>query len=267
MKKISLFTIKALFLPVLFVACIAEQKGPPVKLIAHRGGVVENGIPENSREALLRASEKGYWGVELDAQMTKDSILIAHHDRDFKRYYGLDRQVSETRWTEISELVSPNGTRVQTLEEALSLCADLGLNVMIDNKVPGLPITVFENLLQMLDSLQLREKALMIGNSESTDFFTGKIALSCTKEQLEQNMLRLDYDPANYYFFGNPTPEDAEWAKKNNIMIVGVINEWALDKETEQEEAERIKQNIRINGIEYVQLDSKYDALFLTGND
>ena len=77
-------------------------------------------------------------------------------------------------------------------------------------------------------------------------------------------MLRNDYNPDNYYFFGNPSKDDAAWAKKNNIMIVGVINEWAIKKESEQEEVETIIQNLKLNGIEFVQLDSKYDRYFIT---
>lgn len=232
-------------------------------MIAHRGGVVQEDTPENSREALLKAAERGYWGVELDARMTKDSVLITHHDKDFIRYYEVDKEVAEMDWEEVSALISTSGTRVQTLEEALVLCAELKLNVMIDNKINGLPIPLFEEMLRQLDELGLRETALMIGNSASTEYFTGKIALSCSREQLEENMLRADYDPNNYYLFRNPSAEDAEWAKQHNIRIVGIINEWALDKERELEEATEIKENILRNGIEYVQLDSKYDSFFL----
>lgn len=245
-------------------ACSAPLEQVDMKLIAHRGGVVGSEVPENSKEALLLASEKEYWGVELDMRITKDSVLIAHHDPHLLRFYDVERKVTEMRWDEIEGLVSHNGTKVQKLDDALALCAELGLNVMIDNKVEGLPISVFEQLVELLDYYGLLRNALMIGSDASTEYFTGKIRLSCTREQLEQNMLRNDYSPGNYYYFGNPTKEDATWAKKNNIMVVGVINEWVIKKESEQEEVEMIIQNLLVNGIEYVQLDSKYDSYFDT---
>ena len=77
-------------------------------------------------------------------------------------------------------------------------------------------------------------------------------------------MRRADYSTNHYYYFGNPTEEDAEWAKKNNIMVVGVINEWALPKESEQQEEEKIQLHLKANNVGYVQLDSKYDTYFLS---
>ena len=264
MNRISFHPIIITLFIFIFAMCSAPSERVVMKRIAHRGGVVENEIPENSKEALLQAAKKNYWGVELDMRITKDSVLIAHHDPLFLRYYGVAREVTEMRWDEISRLVSDSGTKVQKLEDAMSLCAKVGLNVMIDNKVEGLPISVFDQLIDLLDRHNLRKKALMIGTSASTEHFTGKIRLSCTRKQLEQNMLRNDYNPDNYYFFGNPTKDDAAWAKKNNIMVVGVINEWAIKKESEQEEVETIIQNLKLNGIEFVQLDSKYDRYFIT---
>ncbi|WP_436415010.1 glycerophosphodiester phosphodiesterase [Petrimonas sp.] len=263
MKKTVLFFLIIFSLSGV-LSCTSTQSGESIKLIAHRGGVVEAGSPENSREALLKAAEKGYWAVELDTRMTKDSVLITHHDRNFNRYFGVDRQVSEMTWVEIDSLVSESGTKVQKLEDALQLCAEKGLNVMIDNKISGFPQPVFDELLRLLDKYNLRTNALMIGTTESTEFFTGKIRLSCSREQLEQNMRRADYSTNHYYYFGNPTEEDAEWAKKNNIMVVGVINEWALPKESEQQEVEKIQLNLKANNVGYVQLDSKYDTYFLS---
>ncbi|MDO5524422.1 MAG: glycerophosphodiester phosphodiesterase family protein [Bacteroidia bacterium] len=263
MKQLILYIFPLLLSLIFGVTCSQAPENDSIKLIAHRGGVVEAGSPENSREALLKAAQRGYWAVELDTRITKDSVLITHHDRNFKRYYGLNRQVSEMDWAEINSLVSEAGTNVQKLEDALALCAEKGLNVMIDNKIPGFPQPVFEELLQLLDKYNLRTNALMIGTTESTEYFTGKIRLSCTREQLEQNMLRTDYSPDNYYYFGNPSTEDAQWAKENDIMIVGVINEWALPKESEDREIEKIIQNLKANDVGYVQLDSKYDSRFI----
>lgn len=264
MNRTSFHPIIITFFILVFTMCSVPSERVVMKRIAHRGGVVENEIPENSIEALLQAAKKNYWGVELDMRITKDSVLIAHHDPHFLRYYGESREVTEMRWDEIDRLVSDSGTKVQKLEDALSLCAKEGLNVMIDNKVKGLPIHVFDQLIDLLDTHNLRKTALMIGTTASTEHFTGKIRLSCTRKQLEQNMLRNDYNPDNYYFFGNPSKDDAAWAKKNNIMIVGVINEWAIKKESEQEEVETIIQNLKLNGIEFVQFDSKYDRYFIT---
>lgn len=264
MRKLTLHTlILAAFLAV-GTSCSTNTKSDSIKLIAHRGGVVESGSPENSREALLKAAERGYWAVELDTRVTKDSVLITHHDKDFNRYFNHNRQVSDMTWLEIESLVSESGTKVQKLEDALILCEEKGLNVMIDNKISGFHESVFEELIRLLDKHNLRSNALMIGTTASTEFFTGKIRLSCTREQLEENMRRADYSPNNYYYFGNPSAEDAIWAKENNIMVVGVINEWAFRDKNEREEVEKIVTQLRDNQIQYIQLDLKYDSWILS---
>ncbi|MDD2474830.1 MAG: glycerophosphodiester phosphodiesterase family protein [Dysgonamonadaceae bacterium] len=237
------------------------------KLIAHRGGVVDSITPENSREALLKAIENNYWMVEVDMRLTKDGVLITHHEKDFRKYFNVDKDVVEMTWDEISLLKSKMGTSVQKLEDVFKLCQEAGINVMLDNKIRGFDKTVCEKIVSLLDKYNLRENSLMIGTSATTEFFTGKVRLSCTRDQLEANMKRLDYNPDNYYYFGNPSPQDAKWANQNGIMIVGVINEWAIPKENEIKNVKKIIHQLKTLNINYVQLDSKYDIYFKESKD
>lgn len=229
-----------------------------VLLIAHRGGVVDSITPENSKEAIIKAAELGYWMVEIDIQVTKDGVLITNHDRNLKKCYGIDRDIADMKWEEISELKSETGALVQNFEDVLTLCRELGLNVMIDNKIKGYDYNLCTRIVNLLDKYELREQALMIGTSATTEFFTGKIRLSCTRQQLENNMLRKDYSPNNYYYFGNPTKEDAEWAREHGIMIVGVINEWAIPKVNEDSIVKETVKNLVDQKVRYIQLDSMY---------
>ncbi|GAB4107899.1 hypothetical protein GCM10028791_03460 [Echinicola sediminis] len=50
------------------------------QLIAHRGGVVNEDLAENSMGALNEAIRRGYDMVEIDVRLTKDSVFITHHD-------------------------------------------------------------------------------------------------------------------------------------------------------------------------------------------
>ncbi len=233
-----------------------------IKLIAHRGGVVDSITPENSKEALLKAAEENYWMIEVDIRLTKDGVLITHHDKDLRRYFNVDKDVVDMTWDEISSLESKMGTSIQKLEDVLIICQKVGMNVMLDNKIKGFDQAVCEQIVDLLDKYHLRENSLMIGTSATTEFFTGKIRLSCTREQLEANMNRSDYNPDNYYYFGNPSPQDALWAKHNKIMIVGVINEWAIPKDNEDTVVKEIVNQLKTLNINYVQLDSKYAVYF-----
>ena len=235
---------------------------PDYYLIAHRGGVVEGDIPENSLIALKMAAERGYRMVEIDMRLTKDNVFITQHDNSFRRYYGIDRKVNDMTWAEIRRLKSQSGSKVQKLENVLRVCSKNNLNVMIDNKVSGNDTVLFSEVVNMLDKYHLRNNALMIGTDESTEFFTGKIRLSCTIEQLKNNKLRKDYKPSNYYLFGYPSGEEADWAVKNNILTVGVINAWPIPEKQLMEEAGKRAEYLKSLGIKHFQIDSKFDVFF-----
>lgn len=245
------------------VAQGTKQATNEFRLIAHRGGVVDDNTAENSLQALQKAADRGYWMVEVDMRLTKDSVLIAHHDRDFERYYGVDTPVSEMTWKEISKLEGDRGNKVLKFEEALSFCSDNGLEVMVDNKIRGFDPVLFTGVVELLEQYNLKDNAFMIGTEESTDFFTGKIKLSCTRQQVEDNMKKPDYSPHNYYLFsGDITKEDVDWALANDIQPVGVINTWGPKTAAKRDEAKERAQKLKAAGVTYFQIDSVYDAFF-----
>jgi len=43
-----------------------------LRLIAHRGGVVDAGRPENSPGAVQAAIHQGYWMIEVDIRQSRD---------------------------------------------------------------------------------------------------------------------------------------------------------------------------------------------------
>ncbi|NGM67068.1 glycerophosphodiester phosphodiesterase [Sphingobacterium sp. SGR-19] len=237
--------------------CCKAQFGH-VKLIAHRGGVVDEQTDENSIASIEKAAAKGYYMVELDVRMTKDSVLIVHHDRDLKRFFGVDKKVDALNWDVLRSLKSANGHTIQKLEDMLRVAADRRLQVMIDLKIQGYQSRRFEEIYTLLSDLHLADRALIIPTEEATDFFRGKIKLSCTKMQIEDYQQRSDYAAQHYYLFSNPSPDDFQWAKRNNIQVVGVINYHPSKKDNYEESAKALKEI----GVEYIQLDSRFDKFF-----
>jgi len=232
-------------------------------LIAHRGGVVDSNRAENSLPAIEAAVERGYKMVEIDLRLTKDSVLIIHHDKNFKRYFGLDKEVSEMNWEDIRKLKSNTGSRVLKFEEALQYCSGK-IEVMIDNKIKGNDTALFGSVIALLKKYKLDKAALMIGTDESTEFFTGKIKLSCTRKQLEENMQKPGYNPLHYYLFGNElTRDDAEWARRNSILAVGVVNAWRYMRlANPAAEAEKDAQRLKNAGLTHFQIDSEFEQFF-----
>ena len=51
--------------------------------ISHRGGALEN--PENTLAAFEDTLSLGYKVIETDLRVTRDSILVIHHDETLQR--------------------------------------------------------------------------------------------------------------------------------------------------------------------------------------
>jgi len=262
--KYSFFIIGFLFL-------LSPIYGQPNKreiqnkyhLIAHRGGVVDNQTAENSLASLKKASQEGYWMVEVDLRLTRDRVLIIHHDRNFKRYYGINKMVSEMTWDEVKELKGDLGNSVLSFEEALKFCQESNLQVMVDNKIDGFDSDLFGKVVALLKKYERSAQALMIGTDESTPFFTGKVKLSCTRQQLEDNMLKPGFNPNYYYLFSkNISKEDMEWTRKHGILAVGAINAWAFKSDTMLKDAQEEAKKLLEAGVSYYQIDSVFGSLF-----
>lgn len=232
------------------------------ELIAHRGGIVNKQIPENSLKALNEAINRGYYMVEVDVRLTKDGVLIAHHDKDFKRYYGEDRLVTAMTWEEIQRLTGDLGQKVLKLEAVLARCEGK-IQVMIDNKIQGFEKEAFDEIINLLDRYGLQEEALMIGTEASTEYFTGKIKLSCSIDQLKENVKRKDFNPFNYYLFSSTIPSaDFNWAKAHSVMVVGAVNTWAYAQKKKKETPEETIYKLKQVGVTYFQIDSIYEPFF-----
>jgi glycerophosphoryl diester phosphodiesterase len=96
----------------LTLASVALMQAGDVRRIAHRGGVVSEQLAENSPSSLEEAIKRGFWMIEVDVRESKDGKLVVHHDPDFKRYYGVERNVADLSWAEIENCVRLPETHV-----------------------------------------------------------------------------------------------------------------------------------------------------------
>ncbi len=91
-------------------------------IIAHRG--VHNnkkGIPENSMLAFKKAIDKNY-AIEFDIEITKDDILVIHHDDNLLRMTGVNKSVEDLTYSEIKELrLLDTKEIIPTFKELLNL--------------------------------------------------------------------------------------------------------------------------------------------------
>ncbi|HZG77314.1 MAG TPA: glycerophosphodiester phosphodiesterase [Paenibacillus sp.] len=94
-----------------------------VKVIAHRGDV--HAAPENTMSSVRAAIAQGADAVEIDVQLSKDGVVVLHHDYTLERVAGVPFPVHELTYPELLALEVKGAwtgmptERIATLEEAL----------------------------------------------------------------------------------------------------------------------------------------------------
>ena len=69
---------------------------------AHRGlHDKDKGVPENSLKAFELAVRGGF-GMEFDLQLTRDGQIVVHHDLSISRTCGVDRNICDMTYEELS---------------------------------------------------------------------------------------------------------------------------------------------------------------------
>jgi glycerophosphoryl diester phosphodiesterase len=95
-----------------------------VRAIAHRGASGER--PENTLAAFDEAVRQGCDGIELDLQLSRDGVVVVHHDRTARKLGGGRRRIGAMDLVEILKLDAGawfdsdfSGERVPTLARVL----------------------------------------------------------------------------------------------------------------------------------------------------
>lgn len=121
---------------------IRARDGAPVPLppvIGHRGAAAR--APENTLAGLRRAKALGCAWVEFDVRLTADGVPVLCHDARLDRMTDGGGRVAEQTLAAVRQLDAGSGfapafagERVPTLDEALSLAAELDLGANIEIK-------------------------------------------------------------------------------------------------------------------------------------
>lgn len=126
--------------------------GSPL-LIAHRGGAAL--APENTMAAFRNAVEN--WGadmLELDVRITRDDVVVIHHDETVDRTTDGSGKVRELSWDQLRKLDAGfhfrdvdgnhtfrgNGVSVPSFQELLERFPDLRLNVEAKSRASAKPL-------------------------------------------------------------------------------------------------------------------------------
>jgi len=109
------------------------------RVIGHRGAAAA--APENTLAGIRKAKELGAAWIEFDVKLTSDGEPILFHDDRLERTTDGNGPVATTALAEIRRLDAGSwfgpafrGEPVPTFEEALMLCAELGLGINVEIK-------------------------------------------------------------------------------------------------------------------------------------
>ena len=242
-------------------ACSARAT-KPVRIISHRGGVVDAQRPENSAGALEEAIRRGNWMVEMDIQESKDGRLVVHHD-GFLQDFGDKRWPIEMTWAEIQQLrAKADGSRVLSFEEYAPLTRNR-VRLMVDVKGPDHSQAFYQALEKVFRDNGLLDSVFMISDRpEPRAYFKGKLRVAVATAQLQTAMRAKEDTGRLYFLFEHAAQLDAnaiELARKAGVPAVVSINVFHYPGQDHMKAAHADIVRLRDLGLTYFQIDSVYD--------
>lgn len=115
---------------VMAAACLMTlATAAQTKIVAHRGYWDCAGSAQNSITSLKLADKIGCYGSEFDVHLTKDGVIVVHHDQNVGK---IDIQTSTYKALKKERL--KNGEKIPTLEQYLNAGKDLSCKLVLEIK-------------------------------------------------------------------------------------------------------------------------------------
>ena len=230
-------------------------------LIAHRGGVVTDGVPECSLAAIRAASKAGYDLVELDIRESSDHEPIVFHDRNLTEACGVDGSVAELTGAELAEITYlKNGETISHLKDALSLCAQERMGVMLDIK-GGQSTAFFNQIVDLLERFGLTSATLCINGARAVrENLGGRIMLTAGANTADA----ADGGPGSFWFglASNLTAERTQELKSAGVLVIPAVNTFRYEASTHREDARADITRLLGAEVDGFQIDSIYQGYF-----
>ncbi|MEX0770405.1 MAG: glycerophosphodiester phosphodiesterase family protein [Balneolaceae bacterium] len=137
-----------------------------VMISAHRAGPPSS--PENTLSALEKTIESGADYSEIDAQLTRDSVVVLVHDVDLMRVAGNPRRIAQSDYADIRNIVQrpddktpPRMRRIATLGEFLDR-AHQNISLMIELKYYGWDPLLAERVVQEVRERNMENEVVIM---------------------------------------------------------------------------------------------------------
>ena len=239
---------------------------PGIRLIAHRGGVVDATRHENSAESISAAIERGYWMIEVDVRRSRDGEPLLQHDGTFARYYGEPRRPEEMSWQEIKALRTPERGKVIHFEQACEMCHGR-MRMMLDLKGSDWPKDFYTRLWKTIESAGVPGPVYSLGGSRVKPLFEGRVMVSANRSDLRAYAGQGQNVSREYFLFelGSELKEESvALCRQLQVKPVAAINTFRYTIAKRDEwigPAEDVAKLKRL-GVTDFQVDSRYEPLF-----
>lgn len=236
-------------------------------LIAHRGGVVTDAIPECSIAATREAARQGYDMVELDVRATKDGVPMIFHDDTLAAACGRPGKIGDLTAAEAGATrYRKNGETIATLDQALTLCRELHLGVMLDLKDTPPRAEFLRTIAELVRQHQLNRSTVTIAGHPLVRQELREVALvPVNADELKQIAAGNGVALEGRYWFGIPSWIDYALIPKlqqAGALVIPAINTFRYEKDPERAQARRDVQQLRELAVDGFQIDSAYQDFF-----
>lgn len=149
---------------VMAAACLMTlAAAAQTKIVAHRGYWDCAGSAQNSITSLKLADKIGCYGSEFDVHLTKDGVIVVHHDQNVGK---IDIQTSTYKALKKERL--KNGEKIPTLEQYLDAGKDLSCKLVLEikkQKVQSHEDSLVRQCVDMVKSKGLTDRMVWISFS------------------------------------------------------------------------------------------------------
>lgn len=243
----------------------AVRKAKPL-LIAHRGGVVTEKSPECSLAAVRLAARAGYHLVELDVRPTKDDEPVVFHDRDLAKATGRKGHVRDFNLAEITTFrYRAIDETIASLDEALAICRDLGLGVMLDVKQADSPL-MLKRTADLVRKHHLEQSTITLNSDPRIAGPLAEVSLVHLKSRAVVTKPASPGRPlAGYFWCG--IPKDLPWddvprLQREGALILPGINTFRYPATEHETLAAADIRRLKELGVDGFQIDSVYQQHF-----
>lgn len=137
-----------------------------MEITAHRGASVK--YPENTMAAFRGAKKLGADWTELDVQQTKDKQIVVSHDTNIKRVTGIDKEIIDMTYEEISKLDAGSffdekfkGERMPLLSEVLEFAQKNNIRLNIELKPTGKEVDFEKQVVNLVKEYNMEDRCVV----------------------------------------------------------------------------------------------------------